>query len=781
MFALQLSHYLPYAILVHSSTMKILFLCTAHNSLSQRLYLELSSAGHDVSVEYALSDEAMQDAVSLFEPDLVICPFLTSRVPKHIYDSILTLIVHPGPPGDAGPSALDWILMGDDGTINDASKVLIELDKSFARPGRSHWGLTVLQAIEDFDAGPVWAFEQFPIDIDQPGLTKSELYRGPVIRASVTAIRSAIARVQLSSKGRKLSTAYSPNLRADTKYGQLSVTDQLPFQGGKTHHRPLLKAAQRDFDLARHTANQVSRRIRCADSQPGVLSKVFGASLYIYGGHVEDNLPGRRPTALSGTNATLLGIRNEAVCIATYDGKGVWITHVRRPKGKDPALWPKVPATSCLVELGILTAFQIQHLYWPSTCDWSPSSWRTYQEVWVDFDIDESNNKIAYLYFDFYNGAMSTDQCSYLVEAMNYIVQESTTTSPMRAVALMGGSYFSNGIALNVIEAAVDPADESWHNINRINDIVHFVLYEFPARGILTFAAVRGNAAAGGVALAAACDFVIAGSEVVLNPAYRAVGLYGSEYHTISYSGRCGKAKATNILRSMTPLCPIEAQRIGLVDYVFPGTGPILDDYIRTHIAMLVKPGCLQRGFWKTNVDLSSSSLARARTTELSEMSKDFWSARSVRYHGRRFDFVRKVKPQQTPLRFAKHRRDASRVDVEDTDKFDDVEYYRKSAEEQLLARLRDQIRDEMTTPRRMSVVTMTPVDAFGPALDRLAEKKAAETLFSCYYKPAADDFPTPPETPLETPNYTDPLQAQVPGSFFAAFGNGIKPHSVEI
>ena len=223
-----------------SITMRILFLCTAHNSLSQRLYLELKSSGHDVSIEYAISDEMMLEGVALFGPDLVICPFLTTRVPSDIYRKVLTLIVHPGPPGDAGPSALDWLLMGDDGSIDDAAKALKDLDSSDIRPGRTHWGITVLEAIENFDAGPVWAWEQFPIDIDNPGLTKSELYRGPVTRAAVTAVRCAIVRVQQMAKGRRMSvgrvalTPYSANLRPDPRYGQLSVTDDLQFQGGPT-------------------------------------------------------------------------------------------------------------------------------------------------------------------------------------------------------------------------------------------------------------------------------------------------------------------------------------------------------------------------------------------------------------------------------------------------------------------------------------------------------------------------------------------------------------------
>ncbi len=185
--------------------MKILFICTAHNSLSQKLEQDLAAAGYEVSIEYALSDEVMLDAINLYEPDIIMCPFLTARIPKEIYSKVLTLIIHPGPPGDVGPSALDWLLMGDDGTIDDASETLQRLDSGPIGPGRSHWAVTILEAIEDFDAGPVWAFEQFPINIDQPGLTKSELYRGPVTRAAVSATLCAIDRVRQAVMGRRLS------------------------------------------------------------------------------------------------------------------------------------------------------------------------------------------------------------------------------------------------------------------------------------------------------------------------------------------------------------------------------------------------------------------------------------------------------------------------------------------------------------------------------------------------------------------------------------------------
>ena len=52
----------------------------------------------------------------------------------------MTLIIHPGPPGDADPSALDYVLMGDDGSIDDADELLRQLDSKECTPGRRYWG-----------------------------------------------------------------------------------------------------------------------------------------------------------------------------------------------------------------------------------------------------------------------------------------------------------------------------------------------------------------------------------------------------------------------------------------------------------------------------------------------------------------------------------------------------------------------------------------------------------------------------------------------------------------
>ncbi len=77
---------------------------------------------------------------------------------------------------------------------------------------------------------------------------------------------------------------------------------------------------------------------------------------------------------------------------------------------------------------------------------------------------------VGYLGFDFYNGAMSTEQCYRLRDAFLYARRR-----PTKVIALLGGrDFWSNGIHLNVIEAAADPAQEaSWRNINAIDDLIY--------------------------------------------------------------------------------------------------------------------------------------------------------------------------------------------------------------------------------------------------------------------------------------------------------------------
>ncbi|SPJ79024.1 related to sensor protein hoxX [Fusarium torulosum] len=665
--------------------MNILFLCTAHNSLSQQLYLKLSQT-HTVTIEYALSDTVMIEAASLVQPDIIICPFLTAAVPSEVYSKYPTLIVHPGPPGDAGPSAIDWVLMGDDGTVSDSAELL--KSQAWSKAGRSHWGVTILQAVAEMDAGPVWAFEQFEIEIDAPGMTKATLYRGPVTQAAITATVAALDRITSvvnNNSDLSIPTAISEQLLLPEPetcgisvhhlpkpiFKTLSVTQQKPFPGGTTHRRPLLKAAERNFDTHQDSAKIISRKIRSADSQPGCLTKLFGnTNLYVYGGIIEAG----RNEDCDSEPGQIIGCRDGAVCVATCDGLGIWITHIRRVKRKvDSLLWPKVPAVSGLLDLGYIDQSVLSRTEsLRPIADWTKATWSTLQAIWIDFTSSPGKNDVAFVYFEFYNGAMSTPQCSRLIEALEFIASHRS----LDAVVLMGGdSYFSNGIALNVIEASRDPSAESWRNINRIDDVVHILLDVFPRKNITTVAALRGNCAAGGVALAAACDVVIVSSQSVLNPAYRAIGLYGSEYHSLSYVGRCGPWGSKRILRDMLPLSASQAREIGLIDHVLPGSGDVLDTRIRDLVQRLIQTP-YKPGIWKSYVDISAFGFTSARTLELSEMAKDFWSTRSQRYTSRRRDFVRKVKPSKTPLRFATHRRRDGMLDEEETDSFDDIATY---------------------------------------------------------------------------------------------------------
>ena len=91
--------------------MRILLISSAYNSLTQRVHVELADRGHEVSVELALSDEVMREAVRRFDPDLVIAPMLTTAIPADIWSARPCFIVHPGPRGDRGPSSLDWAIM----------------------------------------------------------------------------------------------------------------------------------------------------------------------------------------------------------------------------------------------------------------------------------------------------------------------------------------------------------------------------------------------------------------------------------------------------------------------------------------------------------------------------------------------------------------------------------------------------------------------------------------------------------------------------------------------
>ena len=78
-----------------------------------------------MSVEFDISDTVTQEAIALFQPDLVLAPFLKRAIPESVWSHHTCLVVHPGIEGDRGPSALDWAI----------------------QQGKAQWGLTVLSRL----------------------------------------------------------------------------------------------------------------------------------------------------------------------------------------------------------------------------------------------------------------------------------------------------------------------------------------------------------------------------------------------------------------------------------------------------------------------------------------------------------------------------------------------------------------------------------------------------------------------------------------------------------
>ena len=567
--------------------MRILFLTYSFNGLTQRLYAELTKAGHEISIEFDIADSVAEEAVALFKPDLIVAPYLRRAIPESIWKRHVCLIVHPGIVGDRGPSALDWAL----------------------QDGEAEWGVTVLQAEAEMDAGPVWATAGFSMREAK----KSSIYRNEVTRAAVTAVLQAVERFAAGDRA-PIPIAEWPDAR-----GRL---------------RPLMKQADRSIDWQRDDSATVLRKINAADGFPGLADSLFGIPCHIFDAWPEASLAG-----VSSVGAgRIIGRRETAVLRRTRDG-AVWIGHVRREGGfKLPTSLAFPVETSDLAEVPLVAWWRIDH------------------ETWQDIAWEESGG-VGFLHFEFYNGAMSTTQCRRLREALAW-----AKTRPVRVIVLAGGTdFWSNGIHLNVIEAASlgdgSPADESWNNINAMNDLALEVINS--GRQI-TIAALAGNAGAGGCFLARAADLVWMRDGVMLNPHYKNMGnLYGSEYWTYLLPRRVGDEGARAIMRNRQPLTAQAAVEIGFSDACLAGDGNAFRvDVTRRAMEMASAPDLAERLVAKRErraADEAEKPLAAYREEELAQMRRNFYGF-DPSYHVARHHFVRKSLASWTPRHLARHR-----------------------------------------------------------------------------------------------------------------------------
>ena len=108
----------------------------------------------------------------------------------------------------------------------------------------------------------------------------------------------------------------------------------------------------------------------------------------------------------------------------------------------------------------------------------------------------EERNGVGDLYSPFYNRAMSVDHCKCLRRA---ILKKSLSTKVL--VPLGGPDFWTNGIHLAVIENAASPAEESWRNVEAMDDLLLLETITSPDH-----IALQGNVEAGGVFLACCCS-----------------------------------------------------------------------------------------------------------------------------------------------------------------------------------------------------------------------------------------------------------------------------------
>lgn len=576
--------------------MRVLLLTHAFNRLAQTLHVALRDDGHELSVEFDIADAVTEEAVALFDPHLVIAPYLKRRIPEAVWGRRMCWIVHPGVVGDRGPASLERAI----------------------RRGERHWGVTVLQAVHDFDAGPVWASVEFPLR----EATQSSLYRRDVCDAARIAVRQALA-------------LYRP--------GMTEPPPGLNLPPARGRWWPALTREERRLDWASATTAEVLRAVRAADGMPGTPDEAFGIACRWFDAH---DAAAALPRAPAGPPGAFVARRSGALLRRTADG-GVWLGRARREAKPDEPAPLKYPAVDLFGE----TARALPEL--PVALDRAdPADWDELH--YVEF----AKGTVGWLRFSFHNGAMATRQCRRLREAIAF-----ARTRPTRVLVLAGGEdHFCHGIHLHAIEAAQEAggsaADESMRNIEAIDDVVLEVLN---LTDRLTVAALQGDAGAGGAFLALACDEVWAHAGVLLNPHYKNMGnLYGSEYWTYTLPRRCGDERAAQVRALRLPVGVREALRLGLVDHCLADDAAAFEAAARARAAALAAyDGWAERVRAKARRragDEARRPLAAYRDEELQQMRRNFYGF-DPSYHVARDHFVRRRAHAWTPRHLAVHRR----------------------------------------------------------------------------------------------------------------------------
>ena len=489
---------------IDKNSYKIQLVSSAYNGSTQIIHKELERLGHQVQVHIASSEDSIRAAVQEFQPELIICPMLKQKIPQDVYKKIKCLIVHPGIKGDRGPSSLDHAILNNE----------------------MEWGVTVIEAADELDAGDIWATGTFKM---KPNMSKTHIYNQDVTMLAQKLVLECV------------NTKYDRK----TPYQAESLDYNNPSVKGRL--QPTIKASDtvRCIDWKIDSTETVMRKILAADTSPGARAELIVGDQaivrHIYGPTLEMNLNKERLYR----PGQIFAKKHEAVCVAAADGGAVWLAQLKNPKTKGlPSNQSfKLPATLQLNSLA------------NDLPDVSNDEKASFTEIALT-----KEGPVGIVNFDFYNGAMSTSQCDRLVEAIRSFGADKST----RVLVFAGSNRnWSNGIHLNVIEAAADAKQEAWNNIRAINRVVKEII---KLNDMVTVSAMQVNAGAGGFYMALASDFVFAKPGIVFNPHYKNMGLYGSELHTFTATKRISNKQLKALTENPSPLLSSQAIEMGLID-----------------------------------------------------------------------------------------------------------------------------------------------------------------------------------------------------------------------
>ena len=419
---------------------KVLLLCSAFNGLSQRAWIELRGAGHDVPVQLGRRPEAAIGAAAAAGPGPGHLPVPAERVPAEVWQRHRTIIIHPGPPGR--PRAVVAGL-GDHGRGTDLGG-----DRAAGRRGDGRRA-----------------------DLGLPDL--------PVAR------RAAAQEQPLQRPGHRRRD------RADPR-------------GGGQGRRPARSGPELDYGAPTCAAGSDRRCARPTARSPG---------------------PTRPSTSCAGsappTDHPACAPRSARAAVSVYDAHpGPRLRRASRAPSL-PAATARCWSAPATARSGSATSAAGDRR--PAEAAGHRSPWPTCSAGYPRSPIDDAGYREISYRRDGPVGVLDLRllQRRHVHRPVPSGWPPRCGTRPRqdtRVLVLRGGEVFSNGIHLDVIEAAPAPGIEAWHNINAIDDVCREII---TCTGQLVVSAVGGNAGAGGVMLALGADRVLLRDGVVLNPHYR--------------------------------------------------------------------------------------------------------------------------------------------------------------------------------------------------------------------------------------------------------------------